>query len=437
MCSSDLAAEPQASAIPVWLVAPSDVTRGLRDLTADQTAWLKSIAFTGAARRLALLPGTGGKLAGAVFGTGDRPTGLETPATLVGLLPTLLPPGTYRLMGDIGASPLAATAWGLGAYRFNRYKSAKGDALPRLGHAGEAVLRAVERDEPKVGMVEEMRKTIIDLGGEIRFQSRVDDIEIQDGQVQSVTLQNGEKIATHHLVLAVGHSARDTFEMIYKRGVYVEAKPFSIGFRIEHPQSLIDRARHGQRILILVDEWIFLHPADGRLGALDPRVAGIEPDLAHVGVGDRRLFEHAHQSGVAAVGPQVAPVGPFDPFRRAVAGGRHAAGLGDEVAHQHAHDLAEQLVLGPEVRIERAVGDRSLAGDVTDAGLGVALLLEDPAGGLDELGPGAAPPLGDRFGRGAVRPAGFVRIGSGGCDGRHVLSHADGNATASCRRPGR
>jgi len=102
-----------------------------------------------------------------------------------------------------------------------------------------------------VGMVEEMRNTIIALGGEIRFESRVEDIELSkdhDGQnqVQAVVLQTGERIATNHLVLAVGHSARDTFEMIYKRGVYIEAKPFSIGFRIEHPQSLIDRARYGK-----------------------------------------------------------------------------------------------------------------------------------------------------------------------------------------------
>jgi len=102
-----------------------------------------------------------------------------------------------------------------------------------------------------VGMVEEMRNTIIELGGEIRFESRVEDIELtkcDDGQnqVQAVVLQTGERIATNHLILAVGHSARDTFEMIYKRGIYVEAKPFSIGFRIEHPQSLIDRARYGK-----------------------------------------------------------------------------------------------------------------------------------------------------------------------------------------------
>src|SRR5690606_38801554 len=96
------------------------------------------------------------------------------------------------------------------------------------------------------GMVEEMRKTIIAVGGEIRFQSRVEDIEVENGEVRGVVLQTGERIATRHLVLAVGHSARDTFEMIHKRGIYIEAKPFSIGFRIEHPQSLSDKARYGK-----------------------------------------------------------------------------------------------------------------------------------------------------------------------------------------------
>jgi uncharacterized protein len=96
-----------------------------------------------------------------------------------------------------------------------------------------------------VGMVEQMRHSMEALGAEIRFQSKVADIEIENGQVQGVVLENGERIATRHVVLAVGHSARDTFEMLYKRDVYMEAKPFSIGFRIEHPQSLIDRARLG------------------------------------------------------------------------------------------------------------------------------------------------------------------------------------------------
>jgi len=97
-----------------------------------------------------------------------------------------------------------------------------------------------------VTMIERMRKDIIELGGEIRFSARVDDILIENDQVSGVELAGGEIIETNHVSLAIGHSARDTFEMLQKRGVYLEAKPFSIGFRIEHKQSAIDNARFGK-----------------------------------------------------------------------------------------------------------------------------------------------------------------------------------------------
>jgi len=96
-----------------------------------------------------------------------------------------------------------------------------------------------------VSMVEHIRATIESLGGEIRFQSRVDDIVIDKGRVCGVKLAGGDMISSRHVVLAIGHSARDTFKMLYERGVYIEAKPFSIGLRIEHPQSLIDTCRFG------------------------------------------------------------------------------------------------------------------------------------------------------------------------------------------------
>ena len=98
-----------------------------------------------------------------------------------------------------------------------------------------------------VGMVEEMRRTIEGLGGEYRWQSRVEDLLVEgpDRRVAGVKLAGGEVIAADHVVLAVGHSARDTFEMLHGRGVHIEAKPFSIGLRIEHPQSWIDKARFG------------------------------------------------------------------------------------------------------------------------------------------------------------------------------------------------
>ncbi|WP_156679955.1 NAD(P)/FAD-dependent oxidoreductase [Sphingomonas profundi] len=101
-----------------------------------------------------------------------------------------------------------------------------------------------------VTMVESMRATIEALGGEYRFGRRVEDIDVAvatDGtrQVRGLHFHDGGYLAADHVVLAVGHSARDTFHMLHDRGVHVEAKPFSIGVRIEHPQSWIDRARFG------------------------------------------------------------------------------------------------------------------------------------------------------------------------------------------------
>lgn len=119
-----------------------------------------------------------------------------------------------------------------------------------------------------VGILEKMRASIIELGGEIHFQSRVDDIDIKSGQVQGVVLSSGEKITAPHLVAAIGHSARDTFEMLFRRGVYMEAKPFSMGFRIEHPQSLIDRGRYGKNagnpVLGAADYKLVHHAKNGR-----------------------------------------------------------------------------------------------------------------------------------------------------------------------------
>ncbi|NHZ64865.1 NAD(P)/FAD-dependent oxidoreductase [Massilia genomosp. 1] len=123
-----------------------------------------------------------------------------------------------------------------------------------------------------VKMVEQMRENIIALGGEYRFESKVADIEVEgEGdarQIRGVTLASGEHIPTRHVVLAIGHSARDTFEMLYERGVYIEAKPFSVGFRVEHPQSLIDACRFGpnagNKILGAADYKLVHHAANGR-----------------------------------------------------------------------------------------------------------------------------------------------------------------------------
>ncbi len=119
-----------------------------------------------------------------------------------------------------------------------------------------------------VKMVESIRATITELGGEIRFGCKVERVLIDHHQVTGVALASGEIIATDHVVLAVGHSARDTFQMLYEQGVYIEAKPFSIGFRVEHPQTLIDNARFGpnagNEILGAADYKLVHHCANGR-----------------------------------------------------------------------------------------------------------------------------------------------------------------------------
>lgn len=119
-----------------------------------------------------------------------------------------------------------------------------------------------------VNMVEKMRAQITELGGEIRFGTRVDKVDIQDNKLKGLHLSSGEHLLCEHAVLAVGHSARDTFEMLHEQGVYVEAKPFSIGFRIEHEQSMIDESRFGDNagnpILGAADYKLVHHCKNGR-----------------------------------------------------------------------------------------------------------------------------------------------------------------------------
>ncbi len=118
-----------------------------------------------------------------------------------------------------------------------------------------------------VTMVEAMRETIEALGGEYRFQSKVVDLLLTDDRrLNGVRLEGGEEIISDHVVLALGHSARDTFEMLHERGVAIEAKPFSLGFRVEHPQGLIDKARFGRSIpqLGAADYKLVHHARNGR-----------------------------------------------------------------------------------------------------------------------------------------------------------------------------
>ena len=123
-----------------------------------------------------------------------------------------------------------------------------------------------------VTMVEKMRRKIIELGGEIRFETRVEEINMEevDGhkQVTGVTLKGGEVINSRYVTAAIGHSARDTFQMLYDKGVHMDAQSFSIGFRIEHKQEMIDQARFGKNaghpILGAADYKLVHHCENGR-----------------------------------------------------------------------------------------------------------------------------------------------------------------------------
>ena len=122
-----------------------------------------------------------------------------------------------------------------------------------------------------VTIVESLRASIEALGGEYRFQAKVVDIDVADDgtrRMRGVVLKTGERIAADHVVLAIGHSARDTFQMLHDRGVHIEAKPFSVGVRIEHPQSLIDHRRFGanagNRILGAADYKLVHRASHGR-----------------------------------------------------------------------------------------------------------------------------------------------------------------------------
>ncbi|MCM1056160.1 MAG: FAD-dependent oxidoreductase [Firmicutes bacterium] len=119
--------------------------------------------------------------------------------------------------------------------RFGAKESICYEAKP---HIGTDVLQKVVRN---------LRNEIVRLGGEVRFQSRVTDIEIQAGRVAGVVINKDEHLACSQLVLAIGHSARDTFSMLYERKIPMEAKAFAVGLRVEHPQSMINESQYGMK----------------------------------------------------------------------------------------------------------------------------------------------------------------------------------------------
>ena len=150
-----------------------------------------------------------------------------------------------------------------GAGTFSDGKLNTGVNNPRIGWILEQLVAAGAGEEilfdakPHVGtdvlltVVQNIRQRILSLGGEVRFCAQVTGLEQKDDRICALTLESGERIETDHVILAIGHSARDTFEMLEDKGITLEAKPFSMGVRIEHPQSLIDEAQYGKQDPVL------------------------------------------------------------------------------------------------------------------------------------------------------------------------------------------
>ncbi len=157
-----------------------------------------------------------------------------------------------------------------GAGTFSDGKLNTGVNNPRIGWVLEQFVAAGAREDilfdakPHVGtdvlltVVQNLRQRIISLGGEVRFNVQVTGIRTQNGEISALELQNGEVIECSDVIFAIGHSARDTFEMLHEMGVPMEPKPFSMGVRIEQKQTTIDRAQYGK-----VDP--VLPPADYKL----------------------------------------------------------------------------------------------------------------------------------------------------------------------------
>jgi len=145
-----------------------------------------------------------------------------------------------------------------GAGTFSDGKLNTGVNNPRIGWVLEQFVKAGAREEilfdakPHVGtdvlltVVQNLRQRIIDLGGEVRFQTQVTGLRTDNGELTGLQLSSGEVIECNYAIFAIGHSARDTFRMLYEFGIPMEAKPFAMGVRIEHSQKTVDNAQYGK-----------------------------------------------------------------------------------------------------------------------------------------------------------------------------------------------
>ena len=251
-----------------------------------------------------------------------------------------------------------------------------------------------------VGVVEKMRAEIEALGGEIRFGQRVTDLLIEDGHVRAVTVasataREGTTIAAEQVVLALGHSARDTFEVLHARGVHLEAKPFSIGLRIEHPQSLVDRARFGPNaghpLLGAADYRLVHHARNGRSVysfCMCPggTVVAATSETGRVVTNGMSQYSRNERNANAGIVVGIAPAdyrAPGSPRRRDL--GRSTASRSSATGNRSRSSAAAATTVRPGQRVGDFLGGRA------STAFGAVLPSYQPGVTLTDLGaPGAA-----------------------------------------------
>jgi leucyl aminopeptidase len=195
--------------LPVWLARQGKLTSDLADLPPDQRHWLEAIRFKGAARRHALLAGPGGSLAGAVLGTGDpAQNGRNAPVeTLLGLLPAALPAGAYHLASPVADPTLAALSWGLGGYRFRRYRSASEEPLAVLRLPGGADVDAVHNTVEAVWLGRDLINAPANDMGPAELEHAARSVAKRHGATVDATVGDALLTQNFPLIHAVGRAS--------------------------------------------------------------------------------------------------------------------------------------------------------------------------------------------------------------------------------------
>ncbi|MEO1173883.1 MAG: FAD-dependent oxidoreductase, partial [Myxococcota bacterium] len=265
---------------------------------------------------------------------------------------------------------------GAGTYSDGKLYTRVGD--PRVRRVMELLVDSGARSDilfvnrPHIGtdklvkILKRMRERLVELGGEIRFDSRVEGLRIVDGGITGVTLRGGEVIDTQRVILATGHSAREVWHELERKGLPLECRPFAVGFRIEHPQTLIDLARYGQpsqKGLLPAADYSLTYnegDSDARRGVWSFCMCPggvVVTTPTHAGELCINGMSHASRSGRYANSAMVVSVGPEDYAREGFTG--TFAGVNFQLqVEQRAFEAGGGAFVAPAARVSDFVEGR-------------------------------------------------------------------------------